>query len=477
MPWCGGGQYKFATVNCETTARSIARQFPVVHLLVKSLSRLKFIRSTPLVLAMLGLLAVVPAPAQNRVLELDGNGSYVELPPNIFRNLNEATVEFWAKWDRFNNYSRVFEFGASWQSMSVFNHYNGGDLRFNLYPKNSKENPASAFVARANGVLRSNEWIHVAVVSGPGGMKLYANGEVVGMHTNEASLAAINVEQINLLGRGLSRNPDDKDFRGQLDEVRVWNHRRTPEQIRENMNRRISGRAEGLVGLWNFDDGMATDASARANHGKFVGNARVVTPSFPAGLQLIAAELVAPPSPATPPVAAAVVAPPANRDVLYWWIGAALTLIVVLLGWLAMMFKRNQTPTAPAAAVTAPVSAALPVTQSSAQETAPDVKERALAELAEFAKQSLVQGLYSQRAALLETQVKAQRELAELEGRLMALKLPERILAYENRITELERELESRTGELRELTNTTLSLLRRKVEEERELERAARRFN
>ena len=52
------------------------------------------------------------ASAQNRVLELDGNGSYVELPPNMFTNLTEATVEAWAKWDSFRSYSRIFDFGA-----------------------------------------------------------------------------------------------------------------------------------------------------------------------------------------------------------------------------------------------------------------------------------------------------------------------------------------------------------------------------
>jgi len=34
-----------------------------------------------------------PVNTSNRVLELDGKGSYVELPPNIFKDLEEATVE------------------------------------------------------------------------------------------------------------------------------------------------------------------------------------------------------------------------------------------------------------------------------------------------------------------------------------------------------------------------------------------------
>jgi isocitrate dehydrogenase kinase/phosphatase len=112
-------------------------------------------------------------------------------------------------------------------------------------------------------------------------------------------------------------------------------------------------------------------------------------------------------------------------------------------------------------------------TNPSAQQ---DLKERALADLTEFAKQSLVQGLYSQRKALLEERQKAQQELAALEGRLVALHLPDRIQAYEKRIAELEKQLESRSDEVRELTNATLLLLRQKLEEERQLERKARRF-
>ncbi|MGC3959012.1 MAG: hypothetical protein QM813_14035 [Verrucomicrobiota bacterium] len=462
-------------MNCETHPSSVVRQFQVVRQLVKSFflsPPLRLLRSLALVLG--GSLAL-SVSAQNRVLELDGNNSYVELPPNIFRNLNEATVEVWAKWDRFNTYSRVFEFGASFQSMSVFNHYTTGDLRFNLYPKYSKDNPAYSFVARANGVLRSNEWIHIAAVSGPGGMKLYANGEVVAMHTNEACLAAINAEQINVLGRGLARNPGDHDFRGQIDEVRVWNHRRSPEQIRENMHRRLTGREEGLVGLWNFDDAQATDLTSGAHHGKLIGNARIVTPDFPAGLKLIASELTAAPAAAPAPAAPPVPAAAPERNVLYWWIAGALTLIVALLAWLGFTLKRNAQVNVPAQLPPPATTGDKPTKLETA--ASPDLKERALAELTEFAKQSLVQGLYSQRNALLETQQQAQRELAELEARLLAMKLPDRILAYEKRILELERELESRTGELRELTNATLSLLRRKVEEERELDRATRRFN
>ena len=91
-------------------------------------------------------------------------------------------------------------------------------------------------------------------------------------------------------------------------------------------------------------------------------------------------------------------------------------------------------------------------------------------ELKQFAKEALVQGLYHQRNALIETQKRAQQALAGLENRLSDLNLPvhERIRAYEKRIAELEKELETRDEEMRELTKATLLLVKQKLEKERE---------
>lgn len=107
------------------------------------------------------------------------------------------------------------------------------------------------------------------------------------------------------------------------------------------------------------------------------------------------------------------------------------------------------------------------------------LREKLMPELAEFAKQSLVQGLYAQRNTLLETQRVAQQALVEMETRLAALQLslPERIRAYEQRIGELEKEVETQGAEMRELTRATLALVRRKLETERERERLTSRFN
>jgi hypothetical protein len=236
------------------------------------------------------------------------------------------------------------------------------------------------------------------------------------------------------------------------------------------MRKRLTGKEEGLAGLWNFEDGTARDASGNARHGTLFGNARVVTTDPAAASLLVASET--PPKPAPPANALATV--PANgRDAAGWWIAGALTLIVGLLAWLVVMLRRSGiggSQLLPAASA----HALLPESDALANQ---DLKELALAELTEFAKQSLVQGLYSQRNALLETHQKAQQELAELEARLVSLHLSDRVQAYEQHIGELEKQLETRSGEVRELTTATLLLLRRKLEEEKQLEHKTSRFN
>jgi hypothetical protein len=314
-------------------------------------------------------------------------------------------------------------------------------------------------------------------------MQLYANGMLVGEHTNAASFADIKVSQTNVLGRGLVRNPNDQDFRGQMDEIRVWDHRRTERQIRENMFKQLMGKEKGLVALWNFDDGTANDSSRYGYHGKLIGNARILPASFPSpqpvasslSEQPAATKTIPQPVTVTPIVASSA---DSQRGVAAWWIGGALTAIIALLAWLVVMLKRSGIGTrklltpSPAYGLLTDGNAA--VTGDPAEQ---ELKQRALDELTEFAKQSLVQGLYSQRNALLEVQQKAQQELAQLEARLVSFRLPERVDAYERRIAELEKELETRSDEMREFARATLLLLRQKLEEEKEHGGERSRFN
>jgi hypothetical protein len=107
------------------------------------------------------------------------------------------------------------------------------------------------------------------------------------------------------------------------------------------------------------------------------------------------------------------------------------------------------------------------------------IREKMIPELTEFAKQGLVQGLVEQRDILIETQLKAQVALTELEARMNTLQTPlqERIRVYEKRVAELEQAVETQGQEVRELTRATLSLVREKLAAERESAALHTRFN
>jgi hypothetical protein len=175
------------------------------------------------------------------------------------------------------------------------------------------------------------------------------------------------------------------------------------------------------------------------------------------------------------------------------WIVGALAIIIALLGWLVFVLRRS-VPVAPTSLMVgtsnAPVKSESPVSaeewkqralaaEAMAGKQGQILREKIMPELTEFAKQSLVQGLYAQRNVLIETQQKAQQALMQLESQLTSLQLPlqERIRAYEKRIAELEKEVETQGEEMRELTRATLMLVRKKLEDERELGRASGRFN
>ena len=182
--------------------------------------------------------------------------------------------------------------------------------------------------------------------------------------------------------------------------------------------------------------------------------------------------------------------------VAIWWIGGALGLIIMLLGVLILMVrhhtKRNPRALLAEDSGTGGIgNEALAVAgngdgqwrdralqaEAIAAKQAQILKEKVGPELVQFAKETLVQGLYNQRNALLETQAQAKQTLTELEKRLSELKLPsqERILVYEKRIAELEKQLESRNDEMRELTRATLVLVQEKLVQEREAQ--GQRFN
>ncbi|MBT3341529.1 MAG: hypothetical protein HN712_27160 [Gemmatimonadetes bacterium] len=219
-----------------------------------------------------------PGPKlENRVLELDGEGAYVELPVAAFDTLEEATLEAWVRWDDWHQFTQWFAYGTDepWQALGLNNFGSSTVLQFFIY-SGDEANPdvVNIVVPREAGL-----WQHMAAVSGRGGMRLYYNGVLVGQDPFAGSFADLGIGTHAYLGRSSWESNDP--FEGALDEVRLWSVARTGEQIRVDMGRRLTGDEPGLVAMWDFDDGDVRDGTRSGFDGRLLNGARTETTLFP----------------------------------------------------------------------------------------------------------------------------------------------------------------------------------------------------
>src|SRR6185369_12230709 len=104
-------------------------------------------------------------------------------------------------------------------------------------------------------VLRTNQWNHVAAVTGPNGFKLYLNGSLLEAKDIRTSFSDFRTNDCNFLGACTSKHigKGAPDLCGALSGVRIWNSERTPEEIHAGMFQTLTGTEAGLVGAWNLD--------------------------------------------------------------------------------------------------------------------------------------------------------------------------------------------------------------------------------
>ncbi|MEH2409314.1 LamG-like jellyroll fold domain-containing protein [Nostoc sp.] len=112
-------------------------------------------------------------------------------------------------------------------------------------------------------VLNPNQWNHVAASFNGNEYRLYANGNLVYTTTQFKGLKPYQTQQLTI---GKGDGQFDKNFQGQIDEVRVWNVARTYEEIQQNLIEPLKGNEKGLVGYWQFNNN-ALDSSINKNNG------------------------------------------------------------------------------------------------------------------------------------------------------------------------------------------------------------------
>ena len=110
----------------------------------------------------------------------------------------------------------------------------------------------------STSIVNTGNWVHVAATrnKATGQMQLYINGNLES--TTTANTNSLTVPNYILLGRDIS----GAMYRGNLDEVRIWNTVRSATEISSNMNTTISGTPTGLVNYYKFDQGTANGTNS-----------------------------------------------------------------------------------------------------------------------------------------------------------------------------------------------------------------------
>jgi len=186
-------------------------------------------------------------------------------------NNTDFTVECWVSRSRWSigRYESVFIYGND-----------SGGIDINVIQLGFNPNDTFGFYLTGSnlpplatpGTYRDKQWHHFACTYDNQTHQhiIYCDGVEMARMIQQRGSNTFACKGISVLG-GYAVNSNLSQLR--IDEVRVWNRKRSLREIRADMYRALSGREPGIVGLWSYADGKAIDRCGHGNHGTLV-NAR-----------------------------------------------------------------------------------------------------------------------------------------------------------------------------------------------------------
>ena len=207
---------------------------------------------------------------QNKVLNLDGDGDYV-LTPITNLSGDELTIQYWFRGTSLQSAVRQQSSGwivAGWNGKHIIANDDG-----------------------VNGLNIGEEsldgnWHHVTLSwkrNSESGFASYLDGELV--DSRDSSDVPIPDYDSNVFFGAF--NGVGEFSNGQLDEIAIWNKALSPEEVKNSFKNSYSGQEAGLIGLWNFDDGTASDITGNGFDGTLNGDAKIVDATGVGGRGLV----------------------------------------------------------------------------------------------------------------------------------------------------------------------------------------------
>jgi hypothetical protein len=183
---------------------------------------------------------------------------YVSVPDDDTLDFGDGnfTLEAWVKTTETEEGSRILSKLNPGGNYYLIAYYPDGHVRIQI-------SDGDILNAESPQPINDGFWHHIAGVRDGSTMLLYLDGVLAGSDENPDVGSIDNSGAFHI---GNLAGWFNNYFNGQIDEVRVWNVARTPEEIYANMFVTLNGDETGLMGYWQFNEGTgATVADTTAN--------------------------------------------------------------------------------------------------------------------------------------------------------------------------------------------------------------------
>jgi len=205
--------------------------------------------------------------ANRYALQFDGVDDFVTIPDDLSLQCpTYFTVEAWGYLKSIPPYE-YDHVPIVWRGNNIY----GNDYHFRIAQGNGEGVITWGSVGQDGveywfdgGSIMSDEWYHFAYVVNGDAMSAYINGELVGSDSGNPPYIVSGYK--TYVGYA-NRNGLNVYTEGIVDEIRIWNVPRTQAEIQQYMNKELNGTEEGLVGYWQFNEGIGDTAFDKTLNG------------------------------------------------------------------------------------------------------------------------------------------------------------------------------------------------------------------
>jgi hypothetical protein len=215
------------------------------------------------------------ASADNHVLKLTAGGDAAVIAHHASQNPGSAiTIEYWMKWSGSASNGGNVRYGRPVSKRSG----SSGAYSVTWFDLNYCDGELFLVGQVSPGIQLSTQWSHHAVTWSADSreIRFYLNGSLVKTAPFLPTSLAVSSDQLRF--GNTSGFESATQFKGMLDDIRIWSVERSATEIAQTMCVSIGAKEasqyQGLIGSWTFENGV-TDATG-VNNGSLVGAAAIV---------------------------------------------------------------------------------------------------------------------------------------------------------------------------------------------------------